>query len=78
MYNNVIINLLQTSKTAELRLKTSLMNAFQFINDVEYLQTCAHGRNTRLKLALSRLVKGRSVLIKLECEPCMIVQHMET
>ena len=37
MYNNVIINLLQTSKTAELRLKTSLMNDFQFINDVEYL-----------------------------------------
>ena len=37
MYNNIIINLLQTSKTAESRLQTSLMNDFQFIDDLEYL-----------------------------------------
>ena len=37
MYNNGITSLLQTSKTTKLRFKTSVMNEFQFINDVEYL-----------------------------------------
>ena len=36
MYNNGITSLLQVSKTAKSRLKTLLMNEFQFINDVEY------------------------------------------
>ena len=83
MYSKGITSLLQTSKTAKSRLKTSLMIEFQLINDVKYLYSVFQlysvllGRNTRLKLVLSRLVKGRSVL-NLECEPCMIVQQMET
>ena len=72
MYNNGITSLLQTSKTAKSGLKTSARN--EFYHDVEYLQIYAQAKrncglllpqNTRLKLALCRLVKGRSVLIKL-------------
>ena len=37
MYNNGITSLFQTLKTANSRLKTSVMSQFQFINDVEYL-----------------------------------------
>ena len=64
MYSKGITSLLQTSKTAKSPLKTSLMIEFQLINDVKYLYSVFQlysvllGRNTRLKLVLSRFVKG--------------------
>ena len=42
--NNGIASLLQTSKTTKSRLKTSVMNGFQFINDVDTCRSAPRSR----------------------------------